>query len=102
MSEIALTTIPETPTEIEQIRNGSVVEEVTQETSPMYEDPRQEMMGFILNPKGLAEFERKLSRTLTGSTETDIFVPIFEEVVTLGQRFPASARRPFEIVGHVC
>ena len=81
MSEIAPTTTPETATEIELIQNQSVVEEVKEEDTPMYENPRQEMMGFILNPKGLAEFERKLSRTLTGSTETDIFVPIFEEVV---------------------
>ena len=75
MSEIAPTTTPETATEIE------LVDEVNEENTPMYENPRQEMMGFILNPKGFAEFERKLSRTLTGSTETDIFVPIFEEVV---------------------
>ena len=81
MSEIAPTTTPETATEIELIRNQSVVKEVKEEDTPMYKNPRQEMMGFILNPKGLAEFERKLSRTLTGSTETDIFVPIFEEVV---------------------
>jgi hypothetical protein len=54
MSERAPTTTPETATEIELIRNQSVVEEVNEEDTPMFENPRQEMMGFILNPNGLA------------------------------------------------